>query len=441
MAGLDLVGPYLTKVAIDRHIARGDAAGLTPGGRASTSSPCWPASRVRFAQVYILQMTGQRIMLDLRRADLRPPAAPARRLLRPQPGGPAHDPGHHRRGRGQRAVHLRRGDGVRRPLHAARHHGRDAGPELAAGPGHLRGDPPVLPGHELVPRAARASSFREVRKWVARINAFLQENLTRDVGGPALPPGGAQPGRLRRHQPRPRRRQPAPDLLLRGLLPGHRAAGRGGHRAHPSLRRRRRARGRRSPWARWWPSSSTPSGSGGPSPTSRRSSTSCRRPWPPRSGSSRCSTRRPEVQAPARPVRAARGRRAGWPSRACRSPTSPGRVGPAGRRLRGGARPERGPGGRAPARARPRSSACSPASTTCRRGRVTLDGVDVRDLDPAQLRSSLALVLQDVHLFSGTIASNIRLGSDIPDERCGRRPARCTRTASSRPCPGATTRR
>jgi ABC-type multidrug transport system fused ATPase/permease subunit len=51
------------------------------------------------------------------------------------------------------------------------------------------------------------------------------------------------------------------------------------------------------------------------------------------------------------------------------------------------------------------------------KGRVTLDGVDVRELDPAQLRSSLALVLQDVHLFSGTIESNIRLGSDIPDER------------------------
>jgi len=51
------------------------------------------------------------------------------------------------------------------------------------------------------------------------------------------------------------------------------------------------------------------------------------------------------------------------------------------------------------------------------KGRVTLDGVDVRDLDPAPLRSSLALVLQDVHLFSGTIASNIRLGSPIPDAR------------------------
>ena len=51
------------------------------------------------------------------------------------------------------------------------------------------------------------------------------------------------------------------------------------------------------------------------------------------------------------------------------------------------------------------------------KGRVTLDGVDVRDLDPTQLRSSLALVLQDAHLFSGTIASNIRLGSAIGEER------------------------
>src|SRR6185503_18454989 len=51
------------------------------------------------------------------------------------------------------------------------------------------------------------------------------------------------------------------------------------------------------------------------------------------------------------------------------------------------------------------------------KGRVTLDGIDVRELDPAQLRSSLALVLQDAHLFSGTIASNIKLGSAISDER------------------------
>jgi len=50
-------------------------------------------------------------------------------------------------------------------------------------------------------------------------------------------------------------------------------------------------------------------------------------------------------------------------------------------------------------------------------GRVTLDGVDIRELATEDLRSSLALVLQDVHLFSGTIASNIRLGSPVPEER------------------------
>ncbi len=51
------------------------------------------------------------------------------------------------------------------------------------------------------------------------------------------------------------------------------------------------------------------------------------------------------------------------------------------------------------------------------RGRVAVDGKDVREWDVAALRSSMALVLQDVHLFSGTIASNIRLGSEIPMAR------------------------
>jgi ATP-binding cassette subfamily B protein len=52
-----------------------------------------------------------------------------------------------------------------------------------------------------------------------------------------------------------------------------------------------------------------------------------------------------------------------------------------------------------------------------RRGRVSVDGRDVREWDLERLRSSMALVLQDVHLFSGTILSNIRLGSEIPFER------------------------
>jgi ATP-binding cassette subfamily B protein len=44
------------------------------------------------------------------------------------------------------------------------------------------------------------------------------------------------------------------------------------------------------------------------------------------------------------------------------------------------------------------------------RGRILVDGIDVRNWDLAELRRCFGMVLQDVHLFSGTIASNIRLG-------------------------------
>ena len=46
------------------------------------------------------------------------------------------------------------------------------------------------------------------------------------------------------------------------------------------------------------------------------------------------------------------------------------------------------------------------------RGRISLDGVDIRELDLRGLRRLFSLVLQDVHLFSGSIASNIRLGEE-----------------------------
>jgi ATP-binding cassette subfamily B protein len=49
------------------------------------------------------------------------------------------------------------------------------------------------------------------------------------------------------------------------------------------------------------------------------------------------------------------------------------------------------------------------------RGRILVDGVDVRDMELEALRALFSLVLQDVQLFSGTIASNIRLGSEISD--------------------------
>ena len=49
-------------------------------------------------------------------------------------------------------------------------------------------------------------------------------------------------------------------------------------------------------------------------------------------------------------------------------------------------------------------------------GRITISGVDIRDMDLHELRRVFGLVLQDVYLFSGTIASNVRLGeSSISD--------------------------
>jgi ATP-binding cassette subfamily B protein len=51
-----------------------------------------------------------------------------------------------------------------------------------------------------------------------------------------------------------------------------------------------------------------------------------------------------------------------------------------------------------------------------KRGRITIDGVDIRELDLADVRGLFSLVLQDVHLFSGTVAENIRLGNPAIDD-------------------------
>ena len=58
------------------------------------------------------------------------------------------------------------------------------------------------------------------------------------------------------------------------------------------------------------------------------------------------------------------------------------------------------------------------------RGRITVDGMDIRELDLAELRGMVSLVLQDVHLFSGTIADNIRLGNQSLDDEHIRRAAK-----------------
>jgi ATP-binding cassette subfamily B protein len=52
-------------------------------------------------------------------------------------------------------------------------------------------------------------------------------------------------------------------------------------------------------------------------------------------------------------------------------------------------------------------------------GTITYDGIPIREIKKSSLRSSLGMVLQDTHLFSGTVMDNIRYGRlDATDEEC-----------------------
>ena len=52
-------------------------------------------------------------------------------------------------------------------------------------------------------------------------------------------------------------------------------------------------------------------------------------------------------------------------------------------------------------------------------GTITYDGINIRDINKADLRRSLGVVLQDTHLFTGTVMDNIRYGRlDATDEEC-----------------------
>ena len=52
-------------------------------------------------------------------------------------------------------------------------------------------------------------------------------------------------------------------------------------------------------------------------------------------------------------------------------------------------------------------------------GRITYDGIDVRDIEKDSLRRSLGAVLQDTHLFTGTVMDNIRYGRlEATDDEC-----------------------
>jgi len=421
LAGIDLVGPYLTKIAIDRHIARGDAAGLArvAGLYLLTLAAAFV---VRFLQNYIMQMTGQRIMEDMRREIF---------------------------------AHLQRlhvGYFDRNPV------GRlmtrvttdvDAVNELfTSGVVTVFGDLFTLLGimavmvaldwrlalvtFAVIPlffaltnwfRKGARQSFRETRRWVARINAFLQENLSgmsvvqlfrREernraafaevnrkhydanmkaifyyavfypviellaalatalilvYGGGEVLAGGLTLGVLVAFiQYSERFWRPISDLsekfniLQAAMAASERIFGLLDSKAlivsPEKASRPEPVHGRVGFEGVWFSYSGTTDG--------------------------------------------ATAEDAAWVLRDIDFVVEPGRsvalVGATG------------------------AGKTSVISLLMRfydvqKGRVTLDGLDVRDWDMGRLRSSLALVLQDVHLLSGTIASNIRLGSTIPMER------------------------
>jgi len=426
MAGLDLVGPWLTKEAIDKHISRGDTRGL--GAIAALYMAVLVAAfAVRFGQVWILQVTGQKVMVDMRRAIYahlqRLPVAyfdrnPVGRLM------------------------TRVTTDV------------DAVNELfTSGVVTVFGDLFTLFGimgvmvwmnwrlalvtFAVIPlffvvtnwfRRGSRRSFREVRKWIARINAFLQENITgmsvvqlfrreeRNVAAFA---------EINRKHADANMDQifyyavfyPAIELLAAvatalillyggaGVLTG--ALTLGALVAFVQYSERF-----------WRPIADLSEKFNilqQAMASSERIFALLDTPL--------------EVQAPPSPVRLGEVQgRIGFENVSF-AYNAPADGAPAG----GDAKAEPQwvlqdidfvvPPGRSVALVGATGAGkTSIISLLARlydvqRGRVTLDGVDVRDLDPAQLRSSLALVLQDVHLFSGTIASNIRLGSAIPDER------------------------
>ena len=52
-------------------------------------------------------------------------------------------------------------------------------------------------------------------------------------------------------------------------------------------------------------------------------------------------------------------------------------------------------------------------------GKIRYDGININKIKKPDLRRSLGMVLQDTHLFTGTVMDNIRYGRlDATDEEC-----------------------
>jgi ATP-binding cassette subfamily B protein len=412
MAGLDLVGPYLTKVAIDRYMSRGIADGLGLLALAYVGVLVL-AFAVRFAQVYIMQMTGQRVMQDMRREifghlqklhvgyfDRNPVGRLMTRVTTDVD-----------------AVNELFTSGVVAVFGDIFTLLGIMGVMLALNPQLALATFAVIPLFFVVTnwfRRGARESFREVRRWLARINTFLQENLS-----------GMSTVQLFRREARNQAEfasinrghteanlrsifyyaifYPAIELLAAIALALILVYG------GISVLRGALTLGALVAFIQY-----------------------SERFWRPISDLSEkfnilqgamASSERifllldtpPAIAAPAAPARPARVTGAVAFENVSFAYD--------------GAHPvvqdisfTVEPGRRVALVGSTGAGKTTLTSLLARfydvtSGRITVDGIDVRDWEPAELRSSMALVLQDVHLFSGTIASNIRLGSTISDER------------------------
>lgn len=412
MAALDLVGPYLTKVAIDRYIARGDAGGLASVAALYLLSLV-AAFAVRFGQVFVLQMTGQKIVLDLRRqifAHLQRlhvgyfDANPVGRLIT-------------RVTSDVDAVNELFTSGVVTVFGDLFTLFGIMGVMLAMNARLALVTFAVIPLFFLVTnwfRRGARESFRETRKWVARMNAFLQENLSGMTVVQLFrreERNHADFARINRAHADANLKAifyyavfyPAIDLLAAGAIAAILLYG-GGRVLAGGL-----TVGALVAFVQY-----------------------SERFWRPISDLSEkfnilqaamASSERVFLLLDTQPAIVA--------------PRSPTRLPkPAGRVAFEGVSFAYNGTDRVlddvdfvvePGKSVALVGATGSGKTTIisllarfydpQKGRITLDGVDLRALDPETVRSCLALVLQDVHLFSGTIASNIRLGSLIPDHK------------------------
>ena len=284
-----------------------------------------------------------------------------------------------------------------------------------------------VPLHPLQRPAQQGAITAISRQYLGELNGYIEEMVSRAEGRQGLQPRGGEPEEVPRAQ-----RSPAQGRRRRAELRRHHGARRGHHLLH-QLRHRRRL------WRHLLALQGLADVGSLASylvfvrqachahqPVHRTSPTSCWRRWPARSASFKAMSQPPEVDEGTVRLDAARKDGKGWDwlqgrtarARPCAamcalkmsisamsrarpsSTTSPSTPSPA----------RRSPLSAPPARARPPSPTSSTASTMCRSGRVVYDGIDVRDIRKDDLRRSLGIVLQDTHLFTGTIADNIRFG-------------------------------